>query len=121
MKTLFNKLNKFGVLAILFAALLITTQSAFKSAAKLTQPADGWFEVAVIDLGESHTDPNNLDIMGRISEPDEVNDEGCAQSGNSGDLCAVYLEFTTAAFEVPNKVSDVNPTYSSIDGDAQQP
>ncbi|MDR6786467.1 hypothetical protein ABIE26_005346 [Pedobacter africanus] len=120
MKNLLSKINKVGLFAFVLGLLLIGTQSAFK-VAKLTPPADGWFEVTVIDPMQSHSDPTNLAFGTRIDEPDETNEEGCARTGNTGDLCAVFLDFTVSATAVPAKISDVNATYESITDDAQQP
>lgn len=119
MKKLFNFLP---LMALVFGLGLILTMSSFKGATSLTQPADGWFEVSVIDPLESHSDPTNLRIDDRLEEaPADVDEEGCARSGNSGDLCAVYLTFTPNALTVPAKIADVNVTNESITDDANSP
>lgn len=121
MKNFLSKMNNAGLFAFVLGLVLIGSMSAFKGATKLDPPADGWFEVTMIDPGESHSDPTNQAIGGRIDEPAETDEEGCARTGNTGDLCAVYLDFTGSATTVPAKVSDVNATYESITDDAQQP
>jgi hypothetical protein len=121
MKNLLKKINVFGLAVVLVCGVIFTTQSAFKGVAKLDPPADGWFEVTVIDPLLSHSDPTNLEIGIRIDEPEEEDAEGCARTGNDGDFCAVLLNFTENATVVPAKISDVNSEFETIDDDAQQP
>lgn len=121
MKNLLKKINVFGLAVILVCGVIFTTQSAFTSAGKLTPPADGWYEVTVINPLLSHSEPTNLAIGGAIDEPDEENAEGCAREDNFGDLCGVLLNFDTDATTVPAKISDINSEYETIDDEANQP
>lgn len=119
MKKFFNFLP---LMALVFGLGFILTMSSFKGGSTLTQPADGWFEVSVIDPLQSHSDPTNLRIDGRLEEaPADVDEEGCARTLNTGDLCAVYLTFTPNAITVPAKISDVTVTNESITDDANSP
>lgn len=120
MKTILSKINKVGLFAFASGLMLIGAMSAFKSA-NLTPPADGWYNVTIINPALSHSDPTNQAIGSSTLPPDEVNESGCARTINTGDLCSVYLDFTANATAVPAKVSDVNAFYESITDDAQLP
>lgn len=114
-----KKLQFLPLMALVLGLGLTTAMSAFKT---LTPPTDGWFAVTVIDPFQSHSDPTNLAIGARLlANPPSNDEEACAINGNEGDVCAVHLEFTPSATAVPEKVSDVNPTYSRIEDTAEQP
>jgi hypothetical protein len=119
-KQVLKQVNVFGLGLVLFAAVIFIAESGFTSAKKLTQPADGWFSVSVINPMVSHTLPSNLSIDARTDEPAESDDNGCAKD-NEGELCTVYLTFTSNATAVPAKISDVNPANESITDDAARP
>ena len=103
MKTLLNKFNKIGVLAVLFAALIVTTQSAFKAIGKLDPPANGWYTVT-IPSGDP-TNESNQAIGSLSSTPPATDLFGCARTGNDGDVCRVELSFDESATTVPATIA----------------
>jgi len=121
MKTLLNKLNKIGLVAVLFAAVLITTQSAFKAAGKLTPPANGWYTVTI--SGGDPADEGNQVIGSLSSAPPATDLFGCAKSGNLGDVCRVQLTFSSSATTVPANVEAAKAPGSetTVDDTAESP
>nr|WP_121272147.1 hypothetical protein [Pedobacter schmidteae] len=122
MKNLLSKLNKTSVFAFVLGLLLIGTQSAFKAVSKLDPPADGWYEITITDL----MDPENPEEQAITSTspqtaPDLENEEACAQTGNSGNKCFVFLEFDEEAEEIPATVDDVDGDLVTITATARQP
>lgn len=125
MKNLFARFNKVGLFAFVLGLLLIGTQSAFKAAAKLDPPADGWYEVTITDPMDAEN-PEEQAITGTSpltgdDIPPLEDEEGCAQTQNSGFKCAVYLDFESTATTIPATVDDVDNVQVSINGTSRQP
>ncbi|HMI05447.1 MAG TPA: hypothetical protein VK541_23365 [Pedobacter sp.] len=121
MKTLLNKFNKIGVLAVLFAALVITTQSAFKAVGKLDPPANGWYTVT-IPSGDPAVESNQV-IGSLTTAPPETDENGCARTENSGNVCRVELTFDGSATTVPANVAAAKApgSHTSVDDTAESP
>ena len=124
METFFSKLNKFGLLAVLFAALVATTLSAFKSKAPAkATTVQQWYSINITDP----SDPNNLAKQevstSTISTPPLTDSFGCARTINSGNRCAVLLNVPTLGYTLPSS-TEMNSLPSGVsyaNSDAKQP
>lgn len=100
--------DHFFILALL---AMFVGLSAFKMAEPSSAPADGWYEVSLIDPGllPEPNIPSNQQIGEKLDVNPPAFGSGCA-TANSGDRCAIHLAFD------PN-VTDVPETVAEADGD----
>lgn len=88
-------------LSLSAAAILDHGKKEVKS--KNVAPTNGWY-VITIPSGDPALETNQ--VIGSLTTTPPVSDDlGCAQSGNSGDVCMVQLSFEPSATTVPATVA----------------
>jgi hypothetical protein len=117
-----KKIQFLPLMALVLGLGLTISMSAFKSVGKLDPPADGWYEITITDLG----DPENPEEQAITSSSPQTaplveNEEGCAQTLNTGNKCFVFLDFESTATSIPATVDDVDDVHVSITATARQP
>ncbi|MBB5440093.1 hypothetical protein HDC92_003791 [Pedobacter sp. AK017] len=119
MKNLLKKINVFGLAVILVCGVIFTTQSAFTT---LTPPADGWYEISITNPLFPEVAANQSIISTTPqTAPLVENEDGCAQTLNTGNKCFVYLDFEDTASTIPATVADVDNVNVSVSATARQP
>jgi hypothetical protein len=120
MKNLLKKINVFGLAVVLVCGVIFTTQSAFTSVDPLE---DGWYEIFITNT-DFPEDEANQQIVGTTPlsvAPPLEDEEGCAQTINTGFKCAVFLDFDGVVEEMPATVDDVDGDAVQLIDDARQP
>jgi hypothetical protein len=96
-----------GAFAFVIMAGISMLTFAFKAESKRLAPADGWYTINITNPSQPEL-PANQDIGSLIGTPPVTDPDGCAQTQNTGNKCAVYLTFTDEDATLPATVAEAN-------------
>ncbi|MBC8988179.1 hypothetical protein H9X96_20690 [Pedobacter sp. N36a] len=70
-------------------------------------PANGWYTITITNPSQPEM-PANQSIGSLTSAPPAIDPDGCAQTLNTGNKCAVFLTFTDEDAMLPATVAAAN-------------